>query len=98
MTRILEVYSEEASSKQEYSYRTGLIRAQADTEGSLTLTGWLIEDRNTETLMSDAPFHLLIHKDGTLQQKNLPPLTLNGSQASQTIRMHDHANLFSAGI
>ena len=94
MTRSLELPNEAITIRQEYFYRTGMIRAEAGTEGSLTLTGGFTEDRDADTFMgTETPLRFITHKNGVVLQKNLPfSLTLKGETASLSIKMHEHAN------
>ena len=99
MSRSLDIAQWEAGgSTQKYIYRTGLIHAKTDQEGSITLTGWLTNDSDISTMISDAPFDVLIHKDATLRQEEIPVLlTLNGNQASLSMKLHDHAEFIFSG-
>lgn len=99
ISRSVEIAQEAAGgSKQEYRYRTGLIRAEVGKEGSVTLTGWLTYDNKMPTMLLDAPFAVVIHKDATLRQEGLPLLlTCNGNKASLSIKMHEHAELVFSG-
>lgn len=99
MSRSVNIAQGEAGgSKQKYVYRTGLIRAEAGKEGSVTLIGWLNDDSSIPTMISDAPFDVMIHKDATLRQEGLPLLlTLNGNQASLSIKLHDQAEFVFSG-
>lgn len=85
-------------STQEYIYRTGLIHADAGKETSVNLTGWLTYDNQIPAMVQDAPFNVVMHKDATLRQEGLPLLlTLNGSEASLSIKLHDHAEFIFRG-
>ena len=99
MSRSVDIMQGEAGgSMQKYVYRTGIIRAEAGKEGSVTLTGWLTDDSNIPAMIPEAPFDVVIHKDATLRQKGLPLLlTLNGNQASISIKLHDHAEFVFSG-
>jgi hypothetical protein len=98
MRRSVDIAQWEAGgSTQHYVYRTGLVRAEAGKEGSVTLTGWLTEDRPIPAMM-DAPFEVEIHKAGTLRQENLSLLlTLDGSRASLSVKLHDYAQFVFHG-
>ncbi|MEA4921041.1 MAG: hypothetical protein VB078_08990 [Clostridiaceae bacterium] len=99
MSRSVDIAQGEAGgSAQKYVYRTGLVRAEAGKEGSVTLTGWLTDDSNIPAMIPEAPFDVVIHKDATLRQEGLPLLlTLNGNQASLCIKLHDHAEFVFSG-
>lgn len=99
MTRSVDMAQGEAGgSTQKYVYRTGLIRAEAGKEGSVTLTGWLTDDSSIPTMIPEAPFDVKIYKDATLRQQGLPLLlTLNENQASLSIKLHDHAEFIFHG-
>ncbi len=99
MSRIINIDQGDAGgSVQKYLYRTGLICAESGKEGFVTLTGWLTYDNNIQTMMPEAPFKVISHKDATLRQESLPLLmTLNGNQASLSIKLHDHAELVFSG-
>ena len=99
MTRSLELPDEAITIKQEYTYRTGLIRMEAGKEGNLTLSGGFTEDRNTDTYMSgSAPLRFVTHKDGSILQKDLPfQFTLEGEKATLSIKMHERAKFVFQG-
>ena len=94
MTRSLVIPDEAVTIKQEYSYRTGLIRTQAGKDGTLTLTGGFTEDRDADTFLGDStPLRFITHKDGSVMQKDLPfQFDLEGEKASLSIKMHEHAD------
>lgn len=93
MTRHLKIRGEDGVSDQTYVSRTGMLHTEAGQEGQLTLTGWLTEGREFPAVLSDAPFSVVIQKDGTLQQKGIPfLLQVEGDQASLSIHLHDHAS------
>ena len=99
MTRTVKIAQGEAGgSVQRYVYRTGLIRAEAGKEESVTLTGWLTDDSSIPAMIPEAPFDVAVHKDATLHQDGLPLLlTLNGNHASLSIKLHDHAEFAFTG-
>jgi len=99
MTRSLNMPDDVLTIKQKYFYRTGQICAEADKDGSLTLTCGFTEDRDADTFMGEsAPLRFIAHKDGTTLQKNIPfSLKLNGEKASLSIKLHDHANFVFHG-
>jgi len=98
MIRDLNIQAEECSSTQEYLYRTGLVQAKPGQDGSLTLTGELIENRTMDAMLPDAPFRLNIHKDGSIRQEKLHfQLTQEGDSASLTIILHEHAQFVFNG-
>ena len=99
MTR--NVYIEQGEtdgSSQKYVYRTGLIRAEAGKEGSVTLIGWLNDDSSMQTMIPESPFDVIIHKNATLRQEELPLLlTLNGNKATLSIKLHEYAEFIFSG-
>ena len=99
MSRSVNIAQGEAGGcTQKYVYRTGLIRAEVGKEGSVTLTGGLSYDSSIETMISEAPFDVVVHKYATLRQEALPlVLTLNGNKASLSIKLHEHAEFVFSG-
>ncbi len=99
MSRSVNIAQVEAGgSSQKYVYRTGRIRAESGKEGRIALIGWLNNDSSLPAMIPEAPFDLMIHKNATLRQEGLPLLlTLNGNQASLSIKLHDHAEFVFGG-
>lgn len=99
MTRSVYIEQGETDgSSQKYVYRTGLIRAEAGKEGHVTLIGWLNDDSSMQTMITEAPFDVIIHKNATLRQETLPLLlTLNGTKATLSIKLHEYAEFVFSG-
>lgn len=99
LTRTLVLPDNSSKIKQEYVYRTGMIRAEDGREEGLTLICGMTEDKDSDTFMGeDAPIRMVSHKDATLLQKDIPfVLNIDGGKATVSIKLHDQANLIFAG-
>ncbi|HEX2945319.1 MAG TPA: hypothetical protein VHT96_05130 [Clostridia bacterium] len=99
ITRTLIIPDNASGIRQEYVYRTGMIRAEDGREDRLTLICGMTEDKDSDTFLGkDAPVHMVSHKEATLLQKDIPCLVkLDGEKASISIKLHDQATLVFTG-
>ena len=99
ITRNINIPDEFYNLKQQYVYRTGLLRAEPGKEQKLSLSCGFTEDKDMQTFVGEAsPVRMVNHKEGSAQTKDTPVLLqLEGEKATLSVNLHDKANLVFEG-